>query len=182
MEFARSVQIDSQVLDFSAEAQPELVEAIKKQSPSAVVTNVHKILTKEVVTSFAGKLINLHYSLLPAFQGTIGVRPVRQAMAYGAKFAGVTAHHVDEGVDTGRPLAQAVIPVMPDDQEHELMDIVFRCGCLTLLTGLQETLQPGSTASPCKVMLVKDRRVMFNPVVYVGDDFSSDAFWNNLKN
>ncbi len=79
-------------------------------------------------------MINIHPALLPSFPGLHGPR---QALLHGAKVAGCTVHFVDEGTDTGPILAQAVVPVLPDDdeaalaarilaQEHQLYPLAIR--------------------------------------------------------
>ncbi len=76
-----------------------------------------RILTPELVRAFAGRVLNIHPSLLPAFPG---LHAQRQALDYGVKVAGATVHFVDEGVDTGPIALQASVPVQPDDTEESL--------------------------------------------------------------
>lgn len=76
-----------------------------------------RILSPAYVRAFAGRALNIHPSLLPAFPG---LHAQRQALAYGVKVAGVTVHFVDEGVDTGPIVLQAAVPVEPDDTEETL--------------------------------------------------------------
>ncbi len=76
-----------------------------------------RILTPEFVRAFAGRVLNIHPSLLPAFPG---LHAQRQALDYGVKVAGATVHFVDEGVDTGPIALQASVPVQPDDTEESL--------------------------------------------------------------
>jgi phosphoribosylglycinamide formyltransferase 1 len=61
--------------------------------------------------------VNTHPALLPAFPGAAAVR---EALAYGVKVSGVTVHFVDAGVDTGPVIAQASVPVVPDDDVASL--------------------------------------------------------------
>jgi phosphoribosylglycinamide formyltransferase-1 len=63
------------------------------------------------------RVMNIHPGLLPAFPG---LSAPRQALAYGARVAGCTVHFVDEGTDTGPIIAQAVVPVLPEDTEQVL--------------------------------------------------------------
>lgn len=63
------------------------------------------------------RVMNIHPGLLPSFPG---LHAQRQALEYGARFAGCSVHFVDEGTDTGPIIAQAVVPVLPDDTEAEL--------------------------------------------------------------
>jgi phosphoribosylglycinamide formyltransferase-1 len=63
------------------------------------------------------RVVNIHPGLLPSFPG---LHAQRQALDYGARFAGCTVHFVDEGTDTGPIIAQAIVPVLPDDSEATL--------------------------------------------------------------
>ena len=63
------------------------------------------------------RIVNIHPGLLPGFPG---LHAQRQALAYGARFAGCTVHFVDEGTDTGPIIVQAVVPVLESDTEEEL--------------------------------------------------------------
>ncbi|HEV8473732.1 MAG TPA: phosphoribosylglycinamide formyltransferase [Methylomirabilota bacterium] len=76
-----------------------------------------RILSPAYVRAFAGRALNIHPSLLPAFPG---LHAQRQALDYGAKVAGATVHFVDEGVDTGPIVLQAAVPVEPGDTEATL--------------------------------------------------------------
>jgi len=63
------------------------------------------------------RVMNIHPALLPAFPG---LHVQQAAIDYGARFSGCTVHFVDEGTDTGPIIAQAVVPVLPDDDEKAL--------------------------------------------------------------
>jgi phosphoribosylglycinamide formyltransferase-1 len=76
-----------------------------------------RILTPGFVRAWAGRILNVHPSLLPAFPGLHGQR---QALEHGVRVAGATVHFVDEGVDTGPIVLQAGVPVRPDDTEDAL--------------------------------------------------------------
>jgi len=76
-----------------------------------------RLLSKEFIAAFAGRIVNIHPSLLPAFPG---LHAQRQAFDAGVKVTGCTVHWVDEGLDTGPIIAQAEVPVQPDDTEETL--------------------------------------------------------------
>jgi len=76
-----------------------------------------RILSPAYVRTFAGRALNVHPSLLPAFPG---LHAQRQALEHGAKVSGATIHVVDEGVDTGPIVLQAAVPVEPGDTEETL--------------------------------------------------------------
>jgi phosphoribosylglycinamide formyltransferase-1 len=76
-----------------------------------------RILHEGFVEGWRDRMINIHPSLLPAFPG---LHPQRQALAAGVKFSGCTVHFVRNAVDTGPIIAQAVVPVLPEDDEDRL--------------------------------------------------------------
>ena len=76
-----------------------------------------RIIGTEIIRAFAGKMINIHPALLPAFSGLHGQR---QALEYGVKIAGCTVHFVDEGLDSGPIILQKAVPVLDDDDEEAL--------------------------------------------------------------
>ena len=103
-----------------------------------VLAGFMKILPPEFVRALSPRLINTHPSLLPLFPGAHGVR---DALAAGATETGVTIHVVDEGVDTGPHLAQAVVQVMPGETEqhlHERIKVVERELLVSVLKDLAE--------------------------------------------
>jgi phosphoribosylglycinamide formyltransferase-1 len=95
-----------------------LAETVAGFAPDLVVSaGFMKIVGREFLARFGGRLINTHPALLPSFPGAHGVR---DALAYGAKVTGCTVHFVDDGVDTGPVIAQGVVEVRPDDTEEAL--------------------------------------------------------------
>lgn len=72
---------------------------------------------KPLLDAYAGRILNIHPSLLPSFPG-LDVQ--QQAINYGVKFSGCTVHFVDEGIDSGPIVAQAVVPVHDDDTAETL--------------------------------------------------------------
>lgn len=76
-----------------------------------------RVLTPFFVGRWAGRLINIHPSLLPLFPGT---HTHRRALEAGVRLHGCTVHHVTEAVDSGAIIGQAAVPVAPDDTEETL--------------------------------------------------------------
>lgn len=76
-----------------------------------------RLLSPAFVRSYAGRLLNVHPSLLPAFPG---LAAQRQALDHGVRITGATVHFVDEGLDTGPIVLQAAVPVRDDDTEESL--------------------------------------------------------------
>lgn len=96
-----------------------LIDAQDPQGRPALVVlaGFMRILTPGFVDHYAGRLLNIHPSLLPAFTG---LHTHRRAIEAGCKFAGATVHQVTAELDHGPILAQAVVPVLPEDDEHTL--------------------------------------------------------------
>ena len=121
--FAKEEGIATAVLDHKAYASREafdaaLMQAIDAHAPTLVVlAGFMRILTPGFVDHYAGRLLNIHPSLLPAFPG---LHTHRRAIEAGCKFAGATVHQVTAELDHGPILAQAVVPVLPDDDEDAL--------------------------------------------------------------
>ncbi|HNS32246.1 MAG TPA: phosphoribosylglycinamide formyltransferase [bacterium] len=71
-----------------------------------------RVLKKHFIESFRNRIVNIHPSLLPAFPG---LESWKQALDYGVKFAGCTTHFVEDKIDAGPIIMQAVVPVLKDD-------------------------------------------------------------------
>ena len=82
-----------------------------------VLAGYMRILSGAFIARFHNRIINIHPSLLPSF---IGAHAVRDALAYGVKVTGASVHLVNEVLDGGPILAQAVVPVHDDDSEEAL--------------------------------------------------------------
>jgi phosphoribosylglycinamide formyltransferase-1 len=76
-----------------------------------------RIVTPVLLTAFPQRVLNIHPSLLPSFRG---VRAVEQALAAGVKVTGCTVHYASAEVDSGPIIAQAVVPILPDDTSDSL--------------------------------------------------------------
>ena len=103
-----------------------LLDRLRPHRPDLVcLAGYMRLLTPTFLRAFGAtpetrgcpRLMNIHPGLLPSFPG---LHAQRQALEYGARFAGCTVHFVDEGTDTGPIIAQAVVPVLEDDDEVSL--------------------------------------------------------------
>jgi phosphoribosylglycinamide formyltransferase-1 len=95
-----------------------LADAVDAHAPALVVlAGFMRILTPGFVARYEGRLLNIHPSLLPAFPG---LHTHRRAIEAGCRVAGVTVHQVTVELDHGPILAQAVVPVLPDDTPETL--------------------------------------------------------------
>jgi phosphoribosylglycinamide formyltransferase-1 len=82
-----------------------------------------RVMTPAFVAHFRNRIMNIHPALLPAFPG---LHVQRKALKHGVKWSGCTVHFVDEGVDTGPIIIQAVVPVLDDDTEETLAARILR--------------------------------------------------------
>ncbi len=111
--------------DFSSkdEFEEALAENLKEKGVELVVlAGFMRILGKSFLRHFPNKVINIHPSLIPAFQG---LHAQRQAVEFGVKVSGCTVHIVDESVDAGPVIVQAVVPLLPDDTEESLSERIL---------------------------------------------------------
>ncbi len=83
-----------------------------------VLAGFMRILSPVLVRAYKNKIVNIHPALLPSFPG---INSARQALEYGVKYAGVTVHFVDEGVDTGPIILQSIVEIEDKDTEESLL-------------------------------------------------------------
>ncbi|MBU3695001.1 MAG: phosphoribosylglycinamide formyltransferase [Rhodocyclaceae bacterium] len=141
--FAAQHGIASQVVEHTTYASREafdaaLGDAIEAQRADLVVmAGFMRLLTPGFIRRFAGRMVNIHPALLPAFTG---LDTHRRALERGCRVHGCTVHYVTEGMDEGPIIAQATVPVLPDDdedtlaarvlaEEHRLYPAVLRAWC-----------------------------------------------------
>ncbi len=134
LQFAKESMLAYSQIRYHKNDNAQLLKALRDIEPDLIITTWHKILDAETVQVYRGKLINLHYSLLPAFAGMIGSTPIEKGVAAGCKYLGVTCHHVDESVDGGAIIAQAI--VKNEGDLESLTQQLFKKGCLILLNSI----------------------------------------------
>lgn len=102
----------------SPEAELEYVRALRGHGVDLVtLAGFMRVLHAEFLGAFDGRILNIHPSLLPAFPG---LDAPGQALRWGVRWAGCTAHFVTAGIDAGPIVAQAVVPVQDDDTPDTL--------------------------------------------------------------
>jgi phosphoribosylglycinamide formyltransferase 1 len=131
LERARRAGVATEVLPSKGVADREgydlsIVEALRRHRVDLVcLAGYMRLVTPAFLRAFGPtpatrgcpRVVNVHPGLLPSFPG---LHAAQQALAYGARVAGCTVHFVDEGTDTGPIIAQAVVPVLPGDDEASL--------------------------------------------------------------
>ncbi len=127
IERARRANIPVEVVDHkdfpAREAYDrELLKRLDKYHPDLIcLAGFMRILSPVFLRAYHRKVLNIHPSLLPAFPG---IRIHEQVIDYGVRYTGCTVHFVDEGVDTGPIILQAVVSVDDDDTPEKLADRV----------------------------------------------------------
>lgn len=126
-----------------------LAKAVDDSEPDLVVlAGFMRVLCADFVRHYAGRIINVHPSLLPLYRG---LHTHRRALADGVRIHGCTVHYVTPDVDVGPIIAQGAVPVMPDDDESTLAARVL---------AVEHRLLPAAVAWHCAGRLViEDGRV-----------------------
>ena len=106
-------EYDRQVVARLREAQVDLV----------CLAGFMRLLSAWFVEQYPQRVLNIHPSLLPSFPG---LEAQKQALEHGVKFSGCTVHFVDERLDAGPILKQAVVPVLDGDDEHTLAERILK--------------------------------------------------------
>ncbi|PLR76133.1 phosphoribosylglycinamide formyltransferase [Bacillus sp. V3-13] len=100
--------------------EKEILVRLKESGVEFVIlAGYMRLIGSVLLSDFAGKIINIHPSLLPAFPGKDAVG---QALNAGVKISGVTIHFVDAGMDTGPIIAQQAVEVSEDDTRESLQE------------------------------------------------------------
>jgi phosphoribosylglycinamide formyltransferase 1 len=102
----------------------QVVAALQEKNVDLVcLAGYMRLLSPYFVAAFPQRILNIHPSLLPAFPG---LEPQRQALEHGAKFSGCTVHFVDETLDAGPIIVQAVVPIEDRDTPDTLAERILR--------------------------------------------------------
>lgn len=111
-DFATRAEFDQAIERMLIEAGVELI----------CLAGFMRIFESSFVERWRDRLLNIHPSLLPAFKG---LHPQAQALAAGVRFTGCTVHFVRPAMDEGPIIVQAVVPILPDDDEHRLSERIL---------------------------------------------------------
>jgi phosphoribosylglycinamide formyltransferase-1 len=102
----------------------EVVRVLRQHGAELVIlAGFNRLFSPFFIRSFPQRIMNIHPALLPAFPG---LRAQKQALEHGVRFSGATVHFVDEEVDHGPIIIQAVVPVYPDDTEETLQERILK--------------------------------------------------------
>lgn len=115
---------DPQEFDSKEQYEGKLLEIIHEYQVDVILlAGYMRVLSPYFIREARLPIINIHPSLLPAFPG---LHAQQQALDYGVRYSGCTIHFVDEGVDSGPVIAQAVVPVYADDTKKSLSERILQ--------------------------------------------------------
>ncbi len=118
----KSVVIDHKKYSNREDFEEEIIRTIEPYRIDLIaLAGFMRILSPYFVRPYKHRIMNIHPALLPSFPG---INSVKEALEYGVKFTGCTVHFVDEGVDTGPIILQAVVPIYDKDTEETLLERV----------------------------------------------------------
>lgn len=180
-DFALRERLPFYCFDFDDTGQVELYNLVESLKPDIVITTIHRKINEELVSMLQSRMINLHYSLLPAFSGTIGTNTVKAALHHGVCLAGVTVHYVNCEVDAGRPIVQIAFPVLPNDDLNSVMEIEFRAGCIALLSAIRFVSRDIAYKKVTEILTIKDRTGLSSPPLTLDASEWDEEFWLGLK-
>lgn len=125
---ARDAGVEARALDTGPNHEAALLQLLDEQSIDLVVLGGYlRLVPGAVVRRYAGRMVNVHPALLPAFGGPsmYGARVHRAVLAAGARLSGPTVHFVNDVYDCGAIIAQWPVPVFADDTEESLASRVL---------------------------------------------------------
>ena len=181
LRFAQRRGLPGEVVAYSRQNPVALQEALRQSQPDIVVTTFHKILDAATLSLLPGRFVNLHYSLLPAFKGYLGLETIEQARRLNAGIVGATCHVVTEEVDGGPILAQAALTAdWRTETPAQVGNLVFRAAGLVLLEGIRQQLG----TAPIGLTATTDyqgKKLLFAPPIAFNVTALNEDFWTEVK-
>jgi phosphoribosylglycinamide formyltransferase-1 len=177
-DFCKRENIYFSKVKYNKDYNTELLFELTELNPDLIITNIHKVIDSEVLLKFENKFINLHYSLLPAFSGLIGMKTVEEAKKKNVQFIGGTCHEVNEELDSGKILFQSCFSVNNWDEiisNSLVVDTVFKSSCLILFAGILIKLNfEQGRLDQC---VINGFNVSFSPALnFKSHDFADNIF------
>jgi len=160
----------------------EIQNIVSNLKPDVIVVAAYgQILPKEILD--IAPCINLHASLLPKYRGA---SPIQQSLLNDDKFTGVTAMHMDVGLDSGDILGYKYISISKDTVVSELFDQLSICAALLTIEVLEkyesinERTQNLSLVSHCKKISKKDGLIQFDDAIQVYNSYRAFKSWPDI--
>ncbi len=116
--------INNKNFETRQEFERQLIKSLDNRGIELIVlAGFMRVLTPLFVRHYKNRIINIHPALLPSFPG---VDAAKQALEYGVKYSGCTVHFVDDGVDTGPIVLQAIVSIEDSDTEQTLLERIHK--------------------------------------------------------
>ena len=116
--------INNKNFETREEFERQLIKSLDSRGIELIVlAGFMRVLTPLFVRHYKNRIINIHPALLPSFPG---VDAAKQALEYGVKYSGCTVHFVDDGVDTGPIILQAIVSIGDSDTEQTLLERIHK--------------------------------------------------------
>jgi len=116
--------INNKNFETREEFERQLIKSLDSRGIELIVlAGFMRVLTPLFVRHYKNRIINIHPALLPSFPG---VDAAKQALEYGVKCSGCTVHFVDDGVDTGPIILQAIVSIEDSDTEQTLLERIHK--------------------------------------------------------
>lgn len=141
--YANNQGIASAILNYDRNNSIEFDKVLQNTNCDLVVTNIHKILSKQTL-AINSRFINLHYSLLPDYAGLIGMKTIVEAKRDGKNKVGVTVHEVNEILDGGKIINQLSIETDWNQPLEVIYNRIFQLGAKCLLKSICELFMLGT--------------------------------------
>jgi len=155
----------------------KVVEELNKYKVDLVLlAGFMRIVTSVLIEPFKNRIMNIHPALLPSFPG---LDAQKQALEYGVRFSGCTVHFVEEGMDEGPIIIQAVVPVMDSDAvdslserilkyEHKIYPIAVQLFAEGRLKVEGRKVRVNKEGMSSGIYKLGDNNVMINPILERG--------------
>jgi len=178
MKYAVNNSIPSHIVKYDKTNRDDLFNVLNQfDDVDIIITNIHKILDNNILQKFDGRLINLHYSLLPAYNGLIGMKTVDAARIDNTMFIGATCHEVSDVLDGGKIICQSCFSADWKLPDKELKDLLFQSANLCLLNSILLRFLDTNI----HINNYSYKKVFFNPSLKFETNGFTDDFWCLLK-
>lgn len=177
IDYAKENGLENFVVQYTGHHN-EALTALLKNFPEVdlIITNIHKIIDSVTLNTFEDKFINLHYSLLPAYSGLIGMETVVRAKKDNVLFLGATCHEVDESLDGGPILAQSSFSVDWNLEVSTICHRVFVSANYCLLNAILRKLRIKLGSRTVE----EHENVNYNPPLIFNPNTLTGAFWKEI--
>ncbi|WCL82600.1 formyltransferase family protein [Saprospira sp. CCB-QB6] len=182
LSWAQQKGIFAQQISYRQSQAEDLRWHLAQLQADLIITNIHKIIDAQTLAQFAqAHWVNLHYSLLPAFAGLIGLAPLKAAKKQNLPFFGASAHLVEAQVDAGPILAQGIFATdWEKKSEKAHIEQTFRAGALALWAALAQLEGQNLMEAAEDVYWENGQSIRLHPAPKIPEQLRQEAFWQSI--